>query len=61
LEEVSGVLNPENLPALATRVIVISDYVNENRANNQAINNATAVDDVRTVITYSGTTSFLDA
>ena len=61
MEDVAGVLNPENLPALATRVILISDYPLENRVRNESINNATPVSDIETGIIYSGATSFLDA
>ena len=61
MNDVGGTLNPENLPALATRLIIISDYVFENRAVNETINNATPVNEVATSIQYSGQTSFLDA
>lgn len=61
MENVSGVLNPQNLPVLACRLIIMSDYPQVNRVKNEQINVDTPIGDIATYITYSGTTSFLDA
>ena len=61
MSNVGGTLNPENLPVLSARVIVMSDYPAVSRAQNEVINTDTPVTECKTYIQYSGATSFLDA